>query len=69
MRITLVKNNGIDSRFLRKIIKTVKKSSISINDHFEKNFLLETNLIELKSALNNIHFAKSSIDLKLNSYS
>ena len=58
-----LKNNGIDSRFLRRIIKTIKKSSISINDHFEKNFLLETNLIELKRALNDIHFAKSSIDL------
>ena len=58
-----LKNNGIDSRFLRRIIKTVKKSSISINDHFEKNFLLETNLIELKRALNDIHFAKSLIDL------
>ena len=59
-----LKNNGIDSRFLRRIIKTIKKSSISINDHFEKNFLLETNLIELKRALNDIHFAKSLIDLK-----
>ena len=59
-----LKNNGIDSRFLRRIIKTIKKSSISINDHFEKNFLLETNLIELKRALNDIRFAKSSIDLK-----
>ena len=59
-----LKNNGIDSRFLRRIIKTIKKSSISINDHFEKNFLLETNLIELKRALNDIHFANSSIDLK-----
>ena len=58
-----LKNNGIDSRFLRRIIKTIKKSSISINDHFEKNFLLETNLIELKRALNDIHFAKSLIDL------
>ena len=59
-----LKNNGIDSRFLRRIIKTIKKSSISINDHFEKNFLIETNLIELKRALNDIHFAKSSIELK-----
>ena len=59
-----LKNNGIDSRFLRRIIKTIKKSSISINDHFEKKFLLETNLIELKRALNDIHFAKSLIDLK-----
>ena len=59
-----LKNNGIDSRFLRRIIKTIKKSSISINDHFEKNFLLETNLIELKRALNDIHFAKSLNDLK-----
>ena len=59
-----LKNNGIDSRFLRRIIKTIKKSSISINDHFEKNFLLETNLIELKRALDDIHFAKSLIDLK-----
>ena len=59
-----LKNNGIDSRFLRRIIKTIKKTSISINDHFEKNFLLETNLIELKRALNDIHFAKSLIDLK-----
>ena len=58
-----LKNNGIDSRFLRRIIKTIKKSSISINDHFEKNFLIETNLIELKRALNDIHFAKSLIDL------
>ena len=59
-----LKNNGIDSRFLRRIIKTIKKSSISINDHFGKNFLLETNLIELKRALDDIHFAKSLIDLK-----
>ena len=59
-----LKNNGIDSRFLRRIIKTLKKSSISINDHFEKNFLHETNLIELKRALNDIHFAKSLSDLK-----
>ena len=59
-----LKNNGIDSRFLRRIIKTIKKSSISINDHFEKNFLLETNLIELKRALSDIHFAKSLINLK-----
>ena len=58
-----LKNNGIDSRFLRKIIKTIKKSSISINDHFEKNFLLKVNLAELKQAINDIHFAKSLIDL------
>ena len=55
---------GIEHRFIRKIIKSLLKEITDIPDFFSAVFLQEHNLISRKDALNWIHFAQKTENVK-----
>ena len=54
-----LKKTRIDSRALRRLIKTILDSLEEIPDHFSLEFMKQHDLCPLNQALRNIHFAES----------
>ena len=54
-----LKNTRLDSRGLRRLIKTISDSLIEFPDHFSLEFRKSNGLAHLNNALRNIHFAES----------
>jgi ATP-dependent DNA helicase RecG len=54
-----LKKTRIDSRTLRRLIKTILDSLEEIPDHFSLEFMKQHDLCPLNQALRNIHFAES----------
>ncbi len=54
-----LKKTRLDSRGLRRLIKTISDSLKEIPDHFSPEFRKSNDLIHINSALRNIHFAES----------
>ena len=54
-----LKKTRLDSRGLRRLIKSISDSLKEIPDHFSPDFLKANGLTHINSALRNIHFAES----------
>ncbi len=54
-----LKKTRLDSRGLRRLIKSISDSLKEIHDHFSPDFLKANGLTHINSALRNIHFAES----------
>jgi len=54
-----LKKTRLDSRGLRRLIKTISDSLKEIPDHFSPEFRKENRLAHINNALRNIHFAES----------
>ena len=59
-----LKKTRLDSRGLRRLIKSISDSLKEISDHFSPEFRETNGLVHINSAIRNIHFAESEDVLK-----
>ena len=59
-----LKTSGIEQRFLRKIVKEILRNLLKVQDYLSLPFTKNNNLVDLDTALKNIHFSKNQDDLK-----